>query len=97
MEGQDLSALRARRGRNWSLFEFWKDEVKEHREIVDKFIDPILEEAITRKKISEKSGAEMKEGDNEDDTLLAHLFRSTDGLCCYLIDIMVCMSNHRFL
>jgi hypothetical protein len=80
-EAQRLSGLRGRYGSAWPLKEFWKDNVKVHRQVIDKFIDPILAEAIARKEIS-KDGTGLKDGEREvkdGETLLDHLVNYTEG------------------
>ena len=79
-EAQKLSSLRSRYGSAWPLMEFWKDNVKVHRDVIDKFIDPILVEAIKKKKAINASG--MKDGGREvkdGETLLDHLVNYTEG------------------
>ncbi|KAF8632403.1 hypothetical protein AX17_004844 [Amanita inopinata Kibby_2008] len=85
-EAQRLSSLRSRWGVNWPLREFWKDKVAEKMVVVNGFIEPILAEAIRKKKEREtaegvtgekKSGAvdrEVKDGES----LLDHLTNYTD-------------------
>ncbi len=83
-----LSALEAtaRRGRflqSWPLFEFWGDKVKQHLKAVDEFIDPIVEDALRKKSEEMGAGAEeenkRKEQVRDDETLLQHLVKFTDG------------------
>lgn len=78
-KARELSSLRSRYGSSWPLMEFWKDNVKVHRDIVDKFIDPILVEAIAKKAIDasgmKDGGREVKDGE----TLLDHLVNYTEG------------------
>jgi len=79
-ESQKLSGSRSRYGSSWPLIEFWKDNVKVHREVIDKFIDPILTEAIAKNKMAK--GAFGKEGEREvgdGETLLDHLVNYTEG------------------
>lgn len=57
--------------------------------IVNAFIDPILREAIAKKKSNEQEGLAANKGDGDevkdDYTLLDHLIRHTEGLVisCY--------------
>lgn len=88
-EAQRLTALRVRRGENWPLLEFWKDGVKEAMTVVNAFIDPIVKNALDRKrelaqqgnvekgtdKVKNLADREVKEGE----TLLDHLINYTDG------------------
>ncbi|KAF9041455.1 cytochrome P450 monooxygenase pc-3 [Panaeolus papilionaceus] len=87
-EAQRLTALRVRRGENWPLLEFWKDGVKEAMTVVNAFIDPIVKNALDRKrelaqqgnvekgtdKVKNLADREVKEGE----TLLDHLINYTD-------------------
>ncbi|KAJ7196989.1 cytochrome P450 monooxygenase pc-3 [Mycena pura] len=74
LEGQRLHVDRSRFGSKWPLNEFWKDIVKPHREIMDKFIEPIVQDALTEKTrgIAEDSKQEAAE------TLLSHLLQGTE-------------------
>jgi hypothetical protein len=80
-EAQRLSSLRGRYGSFWPLKEFWKDDIKPHRDAVNKFIDPILAEAIAKKRAikgasdAQNAGREVKDGE----TLLDHLVNYTEG------------------
>jgi hypothetical protein len=82
---QEVLALRSRYGFNWPLREFWKDEAKAHVDVVNKFIDPILEEAIRKKKESGDANEDWKGGSKgerevaDGETLLDHLINYTNG------------------
>ncbi|KAF8905836.1 cytochrome P450 [Gymnopilus junonius] len=80
-EAQRFIALRGRRGINWPLSEFWKDEVKEKMVIVRGFIDPIIKTAVERKRasgVSEKSSSEKDREVKEGESLLDHLINYTE-------------------
>ncbi|KAJ7031138.1 cytochrome P450 [Mycena alexandri] len=51
LQSQILTAQRASYGPNWPLFEFWKDIVKPHRKTINEYINPILNEALARKRV----------------------------------------------
>lgn len=81
---QSITALRSRYGMHWPLFEFWKDSVKEHMDIIHDTLNPILTEAVAKKKAARAIGEvkadkdrEVKDGEN----LLEHLVNYTDGHC----------------
>jgi hypothetical protein len=78
---QELASRRSRFGSAWPLKEFWKDKVKIQRDIINKFIDPILAEAIAKKRpMKETTG--MQDGEREvkdGETLLDHLVNYTEG------------------
>ena len=73
----------------WPLEEMWEDRTKKHMDVVDAYIEPILREALERKaKLGEGFGensvfSEKEKGDEhdigEDETLLDHLVKYTDG------------------
>lgn len=86
-DAQFATAKRGRLNFLWPLFEFWKDKTEEHMKVVDAFIDPILHEAIKKKKaLGEVKKPSEKEQIEEDETLLSHLIKYTDGKeaasCC---------------
>jgi hypothetical protein len=82
-EAQRGIAFRSRWGVYWPLIEFWRDEVKTKMVVVNKFIMPILEQAVRKKKELGTLDEEKKvSGDREvkeGETLLDHLINYTDG------------------
>lgn len=69
----------ARRGKlqeAWPLAEFWQDKAAAHNSAIDKFINPIIKDALQRK--AEKGSLDEK--DTEEETLLSYLLKSTDGM-----------------
>ncbi|KAG9317011.1 cytochrome P450 [Chiua virens] len=84
IEAQSIAAYRGRFGSSWRLSEFWSDRVKKHMHVCQKFIDPILEEALAKKKEMKEAGLipekpaekEVLEGD----TLLDHLVDHTEDI-----------------
>ncbi|KAJ7755198.1 cytochrome P450 [Mycena metata] len=72
VQSQILSAQRASYGHNWPLFEFWKDIVKPHRKVINEYIDPILNDALARKRVG------GLEDSKEDQTFLSDLVKATD-------------------
>lgn len=79
--GQSRTALRSRYGPNWPLIEFWKDQVKCNRKVVDSFVEPILRDAIQKRKARNGliNQQVAKKGGEEAETLLDHLVEHTDG------------------
>ncbi|KAJ7292238.1 cytochrome P450 [Mycena rebaudengoi] len=82
-EAQMITAFRSRVGRHWPLMEFWKDKLAEPMAVVHKFLDPILKEAVAKKRASRADGEEKKnvEGEREvqeGETLLEHLVNYTE-------------------
>ncbi|KAJ7634636.1 cytochrome P450 monooxygenase pc-3 [Roridomyces roridus] len=72
MEGQKLHVYRSPFGSKWALNEFWHDKIKPHRDVIDQFIEPILNDALT-----EKARADV-DPKSEPDTLLSHLVQETE-------------------
>ncbi|KAJ7123185.1 cytochrome P450 [Mycena epipterygia] len=73
LEAQRLHVARSRFGTKWPLNEFWKDKVKPHRNVIDEFIEPILDEAF-----AEKARRSAEDDKLEADTLLSHLLKGTE-------------------
>lgn len=76
-DAQLASAMRTRFGALWPLFEFWNDRTAGHMNVINALIDPILRDAIEKKKAN-TSRSEKKEIE-EGDTLLDHLINYTDS------------------
>lgn len=72
-EAQMITAQRMRFGSSWPLQEFWYDTMKEPMKIVHRFGDPIVAEAIKRKR---EGRSDLEEKDDE--TLLENLVNSTE-------------------
>jgi hypothetical protein len=76
-------ATRLRIGALWPLTEMRGDRTKKSMEVVDAYINPILDEALKKRAhLAEKSidsGKTVKEEISEDETLLDHLVKQTDG------------------
>ncbi|KAF8332801.1 cytochrome P450 monooxygenase CYP63 [Cantharellus anzutake] len=71
---QDISVLRSLKGKAWGLFEFLKDETKEHNGVVDRFILPLVAKALENKK---KRGNQKI--DIQDGKFIDHLADSMDN------------------
>ena len=77
-EGQYLTVVRSSLGNDWPLFEFWSDKVAPLRKVMDKFTEPLMEEALARRNLElSENGADVK--DDGSGTLLAHLVKHTQG------------------
>ncbi|KAK0481269.1 cytochrome P450 [Armillaria novae-zelandiae] len=72
-KAQEQVVVRFHRGQFWPLCEFWVDEVKPLRQVVDDFMQPTLVEALDRK----AKGVQL-EKDFESMSLLDCLVESTD-------------------
>lgn len=77
LQAQEISSTRSRYTRAWPLREFWRDKVEEHVQVMDEFVEPLLEEALAKK--VKGSQEKVDEELDDDTTLLEHLVRLTDG------------------
>ncbi|KAK1231185.1 hypothetical protein PQX77_005711 [Marasmius sp. AFHP31] len=76
LESQDGIGLRERTGPVWPLLEIFEDRVQKPMKIVSAFVDPIIAEAVEKKKARGKPSS--KDEAREDETLLDHLVDTTD-------------------
>lgn len=92
LECQFNSNLRTRYGASWPLAEFWKDMVTPHRKIVDRFIEPILMDALAKRRaaIAKDTSVDRKGVDENSDEgiLLNHLIHHTQGLYWFSFRLM---------
>ncbi|KAJ3013411.1 hypothetical protein NUW54_g1605 [Trametes sanguinea] len=79
-EAQRVVSTRPRASHAWRLFEFWQDKTAEPMRIVNEFIQPILEEAITKHRaaMGERQSGGNDSKDEDGKTLLDHLVYITD-------------------
>ena len=78
---QMRGAKRSRYGSLWPLFEFWKDKTEDDMKIMKAFVDPILQDAIAKRRLNVNSGrTSVKKGVEDGDTLLDHLLNYTEGI-----------------
>ena len=77
-QAQHAAAERGRYQGLWGLTEFWKDKVETQRDAIDKFINPIIADALRRK--AEYNPDTIGEKPDEEDTLLSQLVKVTDGM-----------------
>lgn len=76
------TAVRGRYLQSWPLLEVRKDRVKKYLGAVDEFIDPIVDEALRKKAAAGADVEKEKEREvRDDETLLEHLVKYTDGAC----------------
>lgn len=77
---QNVISMRTRVGWFWHLQELLHDRSAEHMRVVDEFLQPILEEAIAKNRAAKaQMEATGEKGSEEDETLLDHLVKLTDG------------------
>ncbi|KAJ7573580.1 cytochrome P450 [Mycena floridula] len=67
--GQHYASLRSQSGPHWALMEMKRDELKPLRKIINEFVDPIIDNALEKQKISSDS--------KEEESFLDHLVRNT--------------------
>ena len=75
-KAQVASAARSRFGDFWPLIEFWEDKVEKEIQTVFDYVDPIVKRALETKGTEEPSNMQ---DEDEDETLLEHLVKLTDG------------------
>lgn len=71
---------RARAGQYWRLLEPWSDQVKPLRRVVESYINPILDEALAKKKNEKPAGPTDDKVVEEGENLLDHLVQYTQGV-----------------
>ncbi|KAF7300198.1 Cytochrome P450 [Mycena kentingensis (nom. inval.)] len=83
-EAQSVTAMRMRFGPHWPLAEFWKNRLAKPLSEVRKFLDPILDEAVQRKRAKGIATVKNSETEAEDrevaegESLLDHLVNYTE-------------------
>ena len=80
-DSQEATAMRSRFLQSYPLFEFWGDKVEKHMGAVHEFIDPMVEAALRRKAKRRDAGLgeDVEKNVQDDETLLEHLVKLTDG------------------
>ncbi|KAJ7023152.1 cytochrome P450 [Mycena alexandri] len=83
-EAQTITAMRTRLGQHWPLREFWLDRLEKPMSIVRGFLDPVLKEAVAKKRAMATSAEKEKINDvgerevQEGESLLDHLVNYTE-------------------
>ncbi|EIM92719.1 cytochrome P450 monooxygenase pc-2 [Stereum hirsutum FP-91666 SS1] len=57
----------------WPLMELWKDQTEDDMKVLMGFVDPILQSAM------QKKGESFTDAENDEETFLQHMVKSTDG------------------
>jgi hypothetical protein len=97
LAGQFHSNLRTQYGSSWPLAEFWKDVVKPHRKIVDKFVEPILLEALAKRaKVGGETPTDSKGEGEDEEILLNHLINHTQGFC-FVLSLVIKYISYPFI
>jgi hypothetical protein len=81
MTAQSVISKRSRLFGVWRLMEFWMDKITEPMSVIERALDPIIENAIKKK--GERK-IDVADGSAEGETLLSHLVNLTDGEPCPL-------------
>ena len=87
---QEYTFPRVLYGKLWPLFEFWKDTVTPERILTDKFISPLIEAALQKKRNA--NGVYELKGEG---TLLDHLVHQTDGAILSSVRSFSCIVLNR--
>ncbi|THH16238.1 hypothetical protein EW146_g4358 [Bondarzewia mesenterica] len=75
-DAQSSMASRSRFGNAWPLWEFWEDKTNMDMEVINEFVEPIVKEAISKKRKKPIGlGEELEEAA---ETLLDHLVNLTE-------------------
>ncbi|TFK59282.1 cytochrome P450 [Pluteus cervinus] len=69
---QKISSARQLSGNAWPLLEMWDDKLKPHMDVINNFVEPVIQSAMERKK------AGVQKGEEESLTLLDELVRQSD-------------------
>ncbi|KAJ7877853.1 cytochrome P450 [Mycena leptocephala] len=80
LEAQDITAVRIRYVSFWPLAEFWHDKIKEPMRVVEKFLDPILEGVVEKRREAKAVAASAEKSTAEPETLLEHLVEYTEDV-----------------
>jgi hypothetical protein len=75
LAAQAAAVGRTMYGDEWPMFEFWDDKVKKETRNLYKFVDPIIEKVLTKKRDAETSKAD----EDTDITMLEYLVQLTNG------------------
>jgi len=92
-EAQGITAKRMMIGSIWPLTEFWHDKLQKPMSIVNGFIDPIVADAIKQKRKAESNAEKPR----DDETLLEHLVRSTEGRYHHLAGYQMSFGRSSYL
>ncbi|KAH7882561.1 cytochrome P450 [Phlebopus sp. FC_14] len=76
-KAQFVVSERPRRNWIWPVFEIFGDKTAEPMKVVNAYIEPILQEAIEKRKMALARGEKDGKGPSDEDTLLDHLVRLT--------------------
>ena len=75
-------------GAEWALTEFTRDKIVPFRSVMDEFTEPLMKAALENRQKEVLSG--VKSADGQEETLLAHLVKNTQGDAVYIFRCFVC-------
>ncbi|EIW81921.1 cytochrome P450 [Coniophora puteana RWD-64-598 SS2] len=81
LESQVATVFRMTYGSAWRLREFWADEVQKHMDVCNAFIEPVVKDALARKREAKEKGlGQVREKGKvaDEDTLLDYLVNVTE-------------------
>ena len=73
-----MSVARSFFSKEWPLLEFWSDKVVPCRKVIDRFLEPLMENAIAKWNLESAKGVDAKD-DDKNENLLEHLVKHTQG------------------
>ena len=80
LRAQIVIAERERYGNIWPLLEIFNDRAREPMEVVNRYLDPVIRDAVGRYKEKKAAGGRREKGEEEgEETLLDHLVTLTSG------------------
>ncbi|KAH9918439.1 cytochrome P450 [Fomitopsis serialis] len=82
-EAEHVCSERAWRGWIWPLFEAFENKSTKHMQVVDQFLEPIVQDALRKRDMKSSEGEESANVDDEE-TFLDHLVRYTSVLISVL-------------
>lgn len=92
LQSQEIISSRERYGWIWPLAEIWEDQSKAPMKIVNAYLDPIIQEAIEKKKAAPPTEEKKLDSHVEDgETLIDHLVSLTSGKNRYSRGLLRCL------
>ena len=79
LDAQAVVSARERSGPIWPLEEIWQDRTRKPMQVVNEYVDPIIQEALARMKSGKFDRKVASERFEEGETLLDHLVQVTEG------------------
>ncbi|KAF7367013.1 Cytochrome P450 [Mycena sanguinolenta] len=88
LEAQDITNVRMHYVNFWPLAEFWRNKITAPMRVLERFLDPVLDEVVSRRRdvknvhVAPDSGGQNEKAKkvSEPETLLEHLVESTEDI-----------------